>query len=208
MAAGVRQKRDRTVAEREEAPERRCIVSGEAWPKDALIRFVAGPDGTVVPDVAERLPGRGVWVSAKHATLAKAVAGNAFARALKAPVKAPDDLVERVASLLASRCLDYVGLARRSGQAVAGFMAVDKWLRERRAALLLAASDGAPGGIAKLKAQAPDLPVLELFTSHELGAAFGRSHVVHAAIAAGPLADVIRREADRLAGFRTKPTAP
>jgi len=191
------------MAAREESSERRCIVSGEARAKDALIRFVAGPDGTVVPDVAERLPGRGVWVSADRASLEKAVKTGAFSRALKTSVKAPDDLIARVASLLASRVLDYVGLARRSGKAAVGFMTVDKWLREGRVALLFAASDGAQGGAGKLKALAPDLPVLEMFASDELGAAFGRAHAVHAAIAGGPLADAIRREADRLAGFRT-----
>lgn len=192
------------MAAREESPERRCIVSGETRSKDALIRFVAGPDGTVVPDVAERLPGRGVWVSADRASLEKAIKTGAFSRALKAPVKAPADLVERVGSLLASRVLDYVGFARRSGKAVAGFMTVGKWLREGRVAVLFAASDGAQGGAGKLKALAPDLPVLEIFTSDELGAAFGRSHAVHAAIAAGSLAEAICRETGRLAGFRTK----
>ena len=208
MAERLRQELDRTIAAREDSPERRCIVSGAAQPKDALIRFVAGPDGTVVPDVAERLPGRGVWVSADSASLEKAIKTGAFSRALKASVRAPDDLVSRVASLLASRVLDYVGFARRSGTAVAGFMTVDKWLRGGRVAVLFAASDGAQGGAAKLKALAPDLPVLEIFTSGELGAAFGRSHAVHAAVAAGPLADAIHREADRLAGFRIKQIAP
>lgn len=208
MAERLRQERDRTMAARGDSPERRCIVSGEAHAKDALIRFVAGPDGTVVPDVAERLPGRGVWVSANRASLEKAIKTGAFARALKTSVIAPDDLVERVASLLASRVLGYVGFARRSGKAVAGFMTVGKWLREGRVAVLFAASDGAQGGAGKLKALAPDLPVLEIFTSDELGAAFGRSHAVHAAVAAGPLADAIRRETDRLAGFRIRQIAP
>lgn len=196
------------MAAREESPERRCIVSGETGSRDSLIRFVAGPDGAVVPDVAERLPGRGVWVTAERSVLEKAVKTGAFARALKGPARAPDDLTGRVAALLAMRCLDYVGFARRSGQAVAGFMTVDKWLREGRAAILFAASDGAQGGAAKLKAKAPDLPVVELFSSDELGAAFGRSHVVHAVVAAGPLAAAIRREALRLAGFRPRHVAP
>ena len=192
------------MAAREKSPERRCIASGEVRPKDALIRFATGPDGAVVPDVAERLPGRGVWVSADRVSLEKAVKTGVFSRAFKASVIAPDDLTDRVASLLASRVLDHVGFARRSGQAIAGFMTVDKWLREGCVAVLFAASDGAQGGASKLKALAPELPVLELFTSDELGAAFGRSHVVHAAIAAGSLADTIRRETGRLAGFRSK----
>ena len=30
---------------------------------DALMRFVVGPDGAVVPDIDERLPGRGLWLT-------------------------------------------------------------------------------------------------------------------------------------------------
>ena len=59
------------IKERDE-PERRCIVTGEVQPKAGLIRFVAGPDGQVVPDLAEKLPGRGIWVTADRAAIAKA----------------------------------------------------------------------------------------------------------------------------------------
>ena len=52
-----------------ETPERRCIVTGETQPKAGLIRFVADPDGQVVPDLAEKLPGRGFWVVAERAAL-------------------------------------------------------------------------------------------------------------------------------------------
>ena len=42
--------------------QRRCIVTrAERSPND-LIRFVVDPQGAVVPDVARKLPGRGVWV--------------------------------------------------------------------------------------------------------------------------------------------------
>ena len=35
--------------------ERRCIVTRATGPKAGLIRFVAGPDDAIVPDLAERL---------------------------------------------------------------------------------------------------------------------------------------------------------
>ena len=53
--------------------ERKCIATGEVQPKFGLIRFVVGPDQHIVPDVLGKLPGRGIWVSAKYETLAKAV---------------------------------------------------------------------------------------------------------------------------------------
>ena len=31
-----------------------------------MVRFVLGPEGEMVPDVAGRLPGRGFWLSARE----------------------------------------------------------------------------------------------------------------------------------------------
>src|ERR1700722_14265914 len=73
---------------RDQEKERRCIVAGEIVPAHRLIRFVADPDGKIVPDVAARLPGRGAWVTASRAAITQAVEKKLFARALKAPVTA------------------------------------------------------------------------------------------------------------------------
>ena len=67
------------IKERDE-PERRCIVTGEVQPKAGLIRFVAGPDGQVVPDLAEKLPGRGIWVTADRAAIFEGNARAAYSR--------------------------------------------------------------------------------------------------------------------------------
>ncbi len=48
---------------------RMCIVSRRSLPADALIRFVAGPDGQVVPDLKRRLPGRGAHLEARRAVV-------------------------------------------------------------------------------------------------------------------------------------------
>ena len=71
-------------------PDRKCIATGEAQPKTGLVRFVLGPDATVWPDVMEKLPGRGAWVSADRAAIDLAVKKKLFARAFKAQVRAPD----------------------------------------------------------------------------------------------------------------------
>src|SRR5690349_17114479 len=97
----------------EASRERRDVVSGEVMDEARLIRFVAGPDGQVVPDLARKLPGRGVWVAADRASLAAAVKKNLFARSAKAPLKAATDLPDQVERLLKSRLLSGLGLARR-----------------------------------------------------------------------------------------------
>jgi predicted RNA-binding protein YlxR (DUF448 family) len=181
---------------------RRCLVTGVVQPKDRLIRFVVGPENAIVPDIDERLGGRGLWVSADRAALEKAVARNAFARAARQQVQLAADLPGRVAALIERRCLDLLGMARRAGQVVAGFEKVDAALRKRRAGVLIEAADGAPDGRAKLRALASGLPVVSVLDSAALASALGRSGpVVHAVIEPGRLAQRFLREADRLSGL-------
>ncbi|HYM03313.1 MAG TPA: RNA-binding protein [Stellaceae bacterium] len=185
-----------------EGPLRRCFVSGEVRPKSELLRLVVAPDGRVVPDVAGRLPGRGLWLSARRDIVAAAVAKRLFARAARQPVTVEDGLADRVEALLAQRCRDDIGLARRAGRAVMGFTKVHAALAAGKVGVLLAAGDGAADGRGKLRALAPKLPLVDRLTSAELGAAFGREHVVHAAVAPGRLARALLADAERLAGFR------
>ena len=186
-------------------PHRRCIVTGEVQERARLLRFVVGPDGGVVPDVEARLPGRGLWLTPRRDIVDRAVAKRLFARAARQPVSVPADLADRIEALLARRCGDALGLARRSGSAVAGFDRVSDAVRRGRAAMLLFARDGAEGGRQKLGALGRDLPSAAVLTSAELGAAFGRERIVHAAVDGGPICERLRRDLARLAGFRAAP---
>ena len=126
--------------------ERKCIATGQVRPKALLIRFVVGPDGVVVPDLLGRLPGRGIWVSANRAALDKAQTKGLFRRAAKAQVRVPDDLVDVVETGLAGRVSELISLARRAGQAVAGYEKVKSWLQSGEATVLVQASDGSDRG--------------------------------------------------------------
>lgn len=182
-------------------PERRCIATGETQPKRGLIRFVIGPDDVVVPDLAEKLPGRGIWVAADRAALAKAAQKGLFSRAAKAPVKVPEGLEELVEAGVARRLVDLVSLTRKSGRAVAGFEKVKGWLAEGRAKVLLQASDGSDRGKGKLWTPTGGR-WFGCLTASELGLSFGRDHVIHGALAAGGLTDKVILEAGRLTGLR------
>jgi predicted RNA-binding protein YlxR (DUF448 family) len=194
-AAPPRERRDRV-------PERRCLVSREALPADRLIRFVIAPDGRVVPDIDGRLPGRGLWLGASRDIVNAACAGRLFAKAARSPVVVEDGLADRLEALLARRCLDLVGLARRAGDAVAGYEKVRASLTGGKPALLLLASDSGSDGRRKLLSVAGGRPVIELFTSAELGGVFGRERTVYGAVAPGGLAKRLLAETRRLAGFR------
>lgn len=199
-------------------PERRCLVTGQVRPIAELVRFAVDPDGNIVPDVAGRLPGRGLWLLPRRDILVKAFERGKFARAAHRQVHRPADngqaLAATVDALLARRCVEFLGLARRAGQAVMGFDQVHGWLRALPAsaagAVLLQAADGSAGSCARLTALAdaiaPRVARVDVFSAAELARAFGRDRVVHVGLgpAAGPVRPAGRlvAEARRLSGFR------
>jgi len=185
-----------------DGPERRCVATGESGSPEGMIRFVLDPEGVVTPDLAERLPGRGVWVTARRDLVEKAVKKNLFARSAKQPARAPEGLADLVEAGLARRAVEALGLARKAGLTVAGFEKVRARLKQGPVAALIEARDGAEQGRARLRPMAGDAPILAALTAVELGLAFGRDSVVHAALDAGGAADRVVREARRLDGFR------
>ncbi|AXC48542.1 RNA-binding protein [Paracoccus suum] len=181
--------------------ERRCIVTGETGGKAGLVRFVIGPDGQVVPDLAEKLPGRGIWVSADRAAIDTAARKGLFARAAKAPARAPEGLGDMVEAGLAHRVIDLVSLARKAGLAIAGFEKVKGALAAGRVKVLLQASDGSDRGKGKLWTPEGSR-WFGCLTASELGLSFGRGHVIHGALAPGGLTIRVIRDASRLTGLR------
>lgn len=181
---------------------RRCLVTGESRDRGSLLRFVVDPEHRIVPDVDGRLPGRGLWLTPARDIVKTAVSKRLFARAAKQDVVADADLDDRVEALLVRRSIERLGLARRAGQAVAGFTQVEAAVRDGGVAVLVEASDGSADGRGKLMRLARGLPVTDRLTAAELGQAFAREHVVHAALLKGRLAESFVAEQARLAGFR------
>jgi predicted RNA-binding protein YlxR (DUF448 family) len=170
-----------------------CALTRAVRPEAELIRFVAAPDGSVVPDLKARLPGRGVWVGADRVTVSEAVRKNVFQRGLKRPVKPAGDLADQVAARLKEAALGRLGLARRARAALAGFAKVEAAIAREELAAVLAAADAADDGLRKIGqalrrrfGEGEAVPVFRLFTAAELGLAMGRPDVIHAAVLQGP----------------------
>ena len=191
---------------KEDGRERKCIATGEVLPEDQLIRFVAGPDGVVVPDLARKLPGRGMWVQATRESVQAAAKKNAFSRSAKAPLKAPADLADLVEKLLAQRVLSGLGLARRSGELTWGYDRVSAAITAGRAAWMIEAADGASDGRRKLLqiAARQDVPprLIGAFSEAEIGLSLGLENVIHLAFLAGRGAERWTLDVERISGFR------
>lgn len=208
----ARKQRRRQLLKR--APEtddprtRKCIATGATHSPDGFLRFVVSPDGVVAPDFSGKLPGRGAWVSATREALETAVQKGAFARSFKQRASTPADLVETVEAGLTKLALSALGMARKTGDVVIGFDQVKASLKDKPMAALIAATDGAEDGRRKLKAQAKQAVLVEIFDGRELSSALGRDGVVHAALKEGAAATRFLKAVRRLEGFRKPETAP
>lgn len=200
-----------------EPTERLCIVSRETKPVADLIRFVLGPDGTVVPDLKRSLPGRGVWVDATRAAVETAVAKRMFGRGFGEAAQADPGLADLVDRLLVDAALGTLGLARKAGQVVFGFAKVEAAIRSGEIAGVIHAADAADDGVGKLTAalrrrfgEGDAIPVVRSFTGAQLDLAMGRSNVVHAAVLAGRAGEIFierHRALERYRGGTAAPTA-
>ena len=189
--------------------ERFCAATGAVTPVDDMIRFVVAPDGTVVPDLKRRLPGRGVWITATRPALRSALARKAFARSFKREVRVTPDLVDSTERLLERAAIDALAMVHKAGRTVTGFAKVEAALaRADRVAALIHASDAAEDGIRKLAAslrQRPDaekIAIITTFATSQLDLAFGRANVVHAVLVAGPESEAFLARLARLERFR------
>jgi hypothetical protein len=194
---------------RNEPPTRTCIVTREALPAERLIRFVAAPDGAVVPDLRRRLPGRGVWVTADAESVRTAERKRLFSRGFGEEVKVEPGLADRVTGLLREASLSALSLARKAGALVTGFTKVESALASGEVVALIHAAEAGGDGVAKLESAARrrlgtaagDLPVIRIFDGGELDLAIGRTNVIHAALLAGPAGDNALSRVRALADF-------
>lgn len=190
---------------------RLCAVTRADVDPDHLIRFVADPDGNVVPDLQRRLPGRGVWISGERSVVARAVAEKAFSKSLKRQVKADPSLADLVDQLLLKRVLDVLSLANKAGLITAGYQQVFAAVEGGQAKALLHGSDAADGGRDKLNrkylavtlAKGGKPVVITSLSTEQLSLSIGRSNVVHAALIQGGLTQRFLGEAERLQRYRS-----
>jgi predicted RNA-binding protein YlxR (DUF448 family) len=187
-------------ADRADGPLRTCLATGRTQAPDGMIRFVVGPDGRLVPDLARRLPGRGLWVTATRAAFARAVARKAFARAARCAVGIDADLPERIARLLRERALETLALARRSGAAVNGFAKVEERLRNDRLGLVVCAAE-ARASDSRAKLAGRGARIVDFVDAASIGRVFGRDDATYIGIAAGPVAGRVAAAIDRWAAW-------
>jgi uncharacterized protein len=190
-------------------PSRLCAATRAVRPVADLVRFVVGPVGEAVPDVKNKLPGRGIWVTGTRTALEDAISRRVFARGFKREVCLPADLVLRTEMALERAALDALAIAGKAGAVVTGFVKTETALQRAEVTALLHAADASADGKRKLEAAWRRRPSREppvtitLFTAGQLDLALHRPNVVHAALLAGPASETFLARYRRLERFRT-----
>ena len=207
----------RTKTHRDDsASERTCIVSGAKGAPETMLRFALAADGSVVPDIRCKLPGRGVWTRLSSEAVRRAADKRAFSRAFLAEAEASPTLAATVDTLLERDALQSLSMANKAGLVAAGAFKVDSAIENGDVAALVQASDGASDGAQKraraLRARFGDtcgtIPWIYLFSSSQLGLALGKANVIHAALKSGAATSAFIARADRLRRYRTSQTDP
>lgn len=194
----------------EQSSLRTCIATRVVRPPEDLVRFVLGPDGSIVPDIARKLPGRGVWVTCHERAVSKAVAAGGFARALRRKVDVRPDLPKLVDTLLLRRALDLLSICNKAGLVVTGSGKVNAWIETGADGSLIQAADASPDGLAKvarkyraIRMATEKQPVeVTLLKIDDLSLAMGRANVVHAALSEGKAATNFMDSVTRVAKYR------
>jgi len=203
-------------ADSDGGPERKCILSGDRAPREALLRLAVSPEGLVLPDVHARAPGRGAWIGVTRAELEKALAnGNlksAMARAFRgAPLSIPADLPDLIEAALLRALTERLGLEMRAGNLLAGSDRIGEQARAGRVRWLGHASDAGEDGCRKLdqawrvgrEAEGSGLAGARLpLDRATLSVALGRDNVVHMALTQAAAAERVASLISRLERFQ------
>ncbi|TIX51456.1 DUF448 domain-containing protein [Alteraurantiacibacter aquimixticola] len=193
----LRQNRSRKRDGSGDAPERRCILSGETACRDDLLRLAVSPDGDVLPDALARAPGRGAWIGCNKAQLEQAIASGqlkgALARSFKeGGLSVPQDLPVLLENALSRAFLERLGLEMRAGRLILGSDRIANEARMGKVAALFHAEDASEDGSKKLdqawrvgmdaegSGMAGEVLPLDRMA---LSVALGRDNVVHLALA-------------------------
>jgi uncharacterized protein len=212
---GRSRQRIRDHGEGDDSSRRQCALTRASLDPDELIRFVAAPSGDIVPDLNRKLPGRGVWVTCEKSVVTAAMRANAFSKALKRPVKFPDDLEEQTERLLLRRAGEAFALANKAGLVTTGFSQVQSVIGDGTAVALVHAAEAASGGRVKLdrkfaaiaREKGRNARIVTVLSTEELSLAIGRSNVVHAALIQGGATKRFLNEAQRLERYRAGSSA-
>ena len=179
--------------------QRTCIACRQIKDKKQLIRYVIAPDGQLIVDYLQRLPGRGAYTCIEAQCVRDAVKKNSFQRSFKGQQLSVDpvQLIGQVAQAVERKITSLIGMARKSRQFIAGSSAVSDALKKGSSlALILIATDISTTIEKKIAALAlrNHIETACFYDKQTMGQLLGREERSVIAIQSGLLADSLLKE--------------
>ena len=189
-----------------EAPQRSCLGCRTGKDKSQLLRFVRTPEMEIMPDLDNRLPGRGAYTCVNKSCLAAAVERQQFKRSFKhdVTVMSADLLVEHVRQQLHARIIGLIGLANKAGLITGGGSMVSDALKGRnKPGLVIVATDVsvAIGGKIIHAAESHNVVHRTAATKDDFGAILGKAPRSAIAVASGGFVAQLVKAIDRYRNF-------
>ncbi len=189
-----------------EAPQRSCLGCRTSKDKSLLIRFVQTPDLEVLPDLENKLPGRGAYTCIDKRCVAAAIAQKQFKRSFRQDVVVmpAEELIEYVRHQLHGRIIGLIGLANKAGLITGGGAMVSDALRsKKKPGLVIVATDVSPAIGAKLvhAAEAHHVSHRTAVTKDDIGAILGKAPRSAVAVASGGFVAQLEKAIDRYTNF-------
>ena len=186
-------------------PERSCLGCKKTRPKHELLRFVLGPDRSLVADPQNKLPGRGAYTCCQKSCLLAAVEKRQFARSYKGEVETgtAEELLTALGSGFLERIIAYLALANKAGKVISGSDQIIDAFRKGTPKLLFLAEDISGESAGKFVAAAgrSNIEVFYLLTKESLGAVLGKEMRSAVVIVESGFVAALRQELIRYRNF-------
>lgn len=187
-------------------PLRTCLGCREEKAKDELLRYVLDPEGSVVPDLLAKLPGRGSYTCFSRACIEKAAVRKQFARSFRGEVKGStaSELVAQIISRLEERIASYLALANKAGKIVSGSdMVMEAMRKGKKIGLAIIAGDVSADIGEKIAGVAAreGIPCFRILDKDRIGGLLGKGLRSVVAVEAGGFVLPLVKELQRYGNF-------
>lgn len=186
-------------------PQRSCLGCRTVHDKADLLRFVLSPEREIIPDLLNKLPGRGAYTCRSPECIRNAIGRKQFNRAFKGEV-APislEELTRHILERVEERIASYLALANKAGQVISGTDMVIEALRKQQAGIVFFARDVSPDIGDKIcqAAKRAHTEQVVLLDKDRLGQLVGKGLRSSIAIEKGGFAETVIKELRKYRNF-------
>ncbi len=180
-------------------PSLQCAITAEPLEKEWAIKLVMSPQGVVVPDLDDALPGKALWAVCKPSIWRELLKEEVLERLFGKEAVLLPNFEQRCITMMRQQALQWLALSKKAGKLIVGGQKVKVALNEGRVLLVFQAAGGSKRELKNLL-QGPykSISVCDFFTTDELAGVLGQNHIGYLALLKGGLSEKVFRRCIQL----------